>query len=159
MIEATIPPNVELQLGEFTQAVNAIPDPILKEKAMKALTYIEELYSAWQHGIPKAQQMRLEGLEDLIVMALSASDQTIPVIYRFNENGTQYYLMWIVIHDVYDKRGVPLVVYTSAEKVKANYIIYDHSQVRFADKRSDRSTDFSFRVVRVASLPDFLKVS
>lgn len=155
MIDLKIPGNIGTHLEPF---VNAIDDPAMRADFMSIIDTLDQRYGSVQ----KAQGMELASLEDLVAIIGALQNQPIPVIYLFQEGGAEYFLVWIIIHDVYDKRGVPLVLYVSANNVNdARYIIYEQEKesIHFADKISHGIHDSALRIVRIKNLPDFLKVN
>ena len=110
--------------------------------------------------IPAAKKMELEGLEDLINLISSVMSNDFS-LYHYKCKDLHIYFVYVVIHDFYNYRGIPLLIYAETD-VKPNlYLKYRpdrNPQITMTNKVEEASAAY-VKIIRVKKLPSCLGIS
>ena len=109
--------------------------------------------------IPQAQKMELEGLEDLINLITSVSSNDCS-LYHYSLDDTHIYFVYVIIHDFYTYRGIPVLIYTTSEIEPDLYLKYQpnhNHEITMTDKFLDASAIY-IKIIKVKKLPECLEI-
>ncbi|MHA1231674.1 MAG: hypothetical protein ACTSPQ_13590 [Candidatus Helarchaeota archaeon] len=110
--------------------------------------------------IPIPQKMELVDLEDLINLISSTFNEN-PSIYHCEIENFHVYFIYVVIHDYYHYRGIPLLIYAKSDLAPSLYLKYQISRepnIKMTNKFEDANA-FYIKIVRVKKLPDCMDIS
>ncbi|MHA1269140.1 MAG: hypothetical protein ACTSPY_05075 [Candidatus Helarchaeota archaeon] len=108
----------------------------------------------------KSQKMELEGLEDLINLISSVMSNDFS-IYHYNLDEKHIYFVYVVIHDFYNLRGVPVLIYVKSDISPGLFLKYQTNRIptiKMTNKFEDASAVY-IKIIKVKSLPDCLEIS
>jgi hypothetical protein len=102
-------------------------------------------------NLPKAREMELADLEDLLQVMIANQDQT---VYHLERDGEHIYLKWIVIHDFFTLNGLPIVIFARDTREPNRFIKCrpDLGKIDFVDKIQESSAAY-IRVIKIKQLP------
>jgi hypothetical protein len=110
--------------------------------------------------IKNAEKIELESLNDLVTMVTDWNGQNVTSLYYKEKDGVHYYFTWIIIHDYYNYRGIPLLLFATSTETPKNYIIHDTktASYKFDDIPQYDPRCFVIKIIRIKSVPSFLDV-
>lgn len=110
--------------------------------------------------IPKAQRMELQGLEDLINLIISVMGNDFS-IYHYATDETNVYFVYVIIHDFYYLRGIPVLIFTQSDLQPDLYLKYQPTRkphIEMTDSFENASASY-IKIIKVKSLPECLDIS
>lgn len=111
--------------------------------------------------IRKAEQIEVETLNDLVSMVIDWNEQKVGSLYYMMLNGYDYYFTWIIIHDYYTLRGIPLIIYVRTKNAPpSKYILYNikKEEITFSDRIQIDPGVLGLKIIKLKTIPSFLSV-
>ncbi|MHA1309311.1 MAG: hypothetical protein ACTSQO_00160 [Candidatus Helarchaeota archaeon] len=113
-----------------------------------------------QFMIPRAKSMELEGLEDLINLISTVMVNNFS-LYHYKQNDRHIYFVYVVIHDFYNFRGIPLLIYTFSDYEPDLFLKYQPNRnpiIKMTSKFEDANAVY-IKIIKVKKLPQCLNFS
>ena len=113
-----------------------------------------------KNEIPQAEKMELVSIEDLINLISSVMSNEFS-IYQYKSNSCHIYFIYVVIHDYYNYRGIPILIYCESDLEPDLYLKYQPSRtpaIKMTNKFEDANATY-IKIIRVKELPKCLAIS
>ncbi|MBD3226707.1 MAG: hypothetical protein GF329_00840 [Candidatus Lokiarchaeota archaeon] len=110
--------------------------------------------------IPKAQKMELTDLKDLIHLITSVMGNDFS-IYHYETEETNVYFVYVIIHDFYYLRGVPVLIFTQSDLAPDLYLKYQPNRnpsIEMTNRFENASASY-IKIIKVKTLPECLDIS
>ena len=110
--------------------------------------------------IPQAEKMELESLDDMVNLICSIINNDYSMYY-IKHNDAHIYFVYVVIHDYFNYRGIPVLIYTVSDISPKLYLKYQpirQAGIKMTDKFEDANATY-IKIIRVKKLPKCLDIS
>jgi hypothetical protein len=114
-----------------------------------------------KNNTPDPEKMELEDLTDLInlITTTSANDFS---LYHYKVNEDNIYFVYVIIHDFYDYRGVPVLVHTRTKIEPKLYLKYQpnkNPKYVMTDKLDTEINTCLIKIIKVKVMPKCLEIN